>query len=123
MSNPMPDSNTAAEVRHDMEAKEIPARFVAEAIEEIVDQVICDGAYPRPRRGRLVRTKLWLADFTTLQDDCGELLAMAMLDNEDGILKARDIIAGRLRELLSDSTAAALVEERARELERESIDE
>ena len=119
----MPCSNTAAEVQHDMEAKEIPTRFIAEAIDEIVDQVISDGAYPRPRRGRLVRTKLGLAEFAAMQDDYGELLAMALHD-EDGILKSRYIITDRLREWLSDSTAAyVLVEERARELEQESVDE
>ena len=117
----MPDSNTAAEVQHDMEAKEIPTRFIAEAIDEIVDQVISDGAYPRPRRGRLVRTKLWLAEFAAMQDDYGELLAMALHD-EDGILKSRYIITDRLREWLGNA-GRALVEERARELEQESVDE
>ena len=120
----MPCSNTAAEVQHDMEAKEIPARFIAEAIDEIVDQVICDGAYPRPRRGRLVRTKLWLAEFAAMQDDYGELLAKALVADVDGPHTVRGIIEDRLREWLSDSTAGyTLVEERARELEQESDDE
>ena len=118
----MPCSNTAAEVQHDMEAKEIPARFIAEAIDEIVDQVICDGAYPRPRRGRLVRTKLWLSEFAAMQDDYGELLAKALVADVDGPYKVQGIITDRLREWLGNA-GRALVEERARELEQESVDE
>lgn len=91
--------------------------MTAAATDEIVDDVLASGAHPRKGRARIT-----LAQFADMQQDCAELLSMALASDCDAKSRVLDLLEPRLRTWLADSEEGRIVvsdlAERMAEMER-----